>query len=213
MVVAGNGWEYRLLSESEWEYVARGGTTGPFHYGSTITPEQANYDGNYTYGGGGRGRYRERTVSVGSFSSNDFGLHDVHGNVWEWVEDCWHDSYRGAPTDGSAWTSGRVVEIAASVCCVAARGSADRVPCAPRIASGTPPAAGTAMSVFAYPGRWIESCLFASSPLVGGPGCGAPWRIFGTGALLPASRKGTRSEGRSAPAPHAVDRVPVARAP
>ena len=103
---AETGSEYRLLSESEWEYVARGGTTGPFHYGSTITPEQANYDGRDTYGGVGKGRYRKRTVPVGSFRSNSVGLHEVHGNVWEWVEDCWHDSYEGAPSDGSAWASG-----------------------------------------------------------------------------------------------------------
>ena len=100
------GEEYRLLSESEWEYVARAGTRGPFHFGSTISPEQANYNGNYTYGSGGKGRYRARTVPVGSFPSNAFGLHDVHGNVWDWVEDCWHESYQGAPSDGSAWTSG-----------------------------------------------------------------------------------------------------------
>ena len=98
--------EYRLLSESEWEYVARGGTTGPFHYGSRVSPEQANYDGRYVYGGGRKGRYREQTVRVGSFPSNSFGLHDVHGNVWEWADDCSHGSYVGAPLDGSAWTSG-----------------------------------------------------------------------------------------------------------
>ena len=98
------GREYRLLSESEWEYAARGGTTGPFHFGSTISPEQANYDGNYTYGSGRKGRYRERTLPVGSFSPNAFGLHDVHGNVWEWVGDCWNGSYAGASSDGSAWT-------------------------------------------------------------------------------------------------------------
>ena len=97
---------YRLLTESEWEYVARAGTTGPFHFGSTISTDQANYHGNYTYGGGSEGRYRERTVSVGSFPANSFGLHDMHGNVWEWVEGCWHDSYDGAPSDGSVWTSG-----------------------------------------------------------------------------------------------------------
>ena len=100
------GEEYRLLSESEWEYAARAGTTGPFHFGSTISPEQANYDGNYTYGSGRKGRYRKRTEPVGSFPPNAFGLHDMHGNVWEWVEDCWHDSYRGAPSDGRAWTTG-----------------------------------------------------------------------------------------------------------
>ena len=98
--------EYRLLSESEWEYAARSGTSGPFHFGSTISPEQANYDGNYTYGSGRKGRYRMRTVPVGTFPANAFGLHDVHGNVREWVEDCWHGSYRGAPSDGRAWTAG-----------------------------------------------------------------------------------------------------------
>ena len=100
------GEEYRLLSEAEWEYVARAGTTGPFHYGWTIATEQANYDGNYSYGTGTKGEYRRRTVRVGSFGANGFGLHDVHGNVWEWVEDCWHGDYSGAPDDGSAWTSG-----------------------------------------------------------------------------------------------------------
>ena len=100
------GKEYRLLSEAEWEYVARAGTTTPFHTGRTISTEQANYNGNYTYGSGRKGRYRERTAPVGSFEPNDFGLHDVHGNVWEWTEDCWNDSYRGAPSDGSAWESG-----------------------------------------------------------------------------------------------------------
>ena len=100
------GQEYRLLSESEWEYVARAGTTGPFHTGSTISPSQANYDGNYTYGSGRKGRYIKKTVKVGSYPPNRFELHDVHGNVREWVEDCWNDSYYGAPTDGSAWTRG-----------------------------------------------------------------------------------------------------------
>ena len=100
------GQSYRLLSEAEWEYVVRAGTTGPFHFGGSISPTQANYDGNYTYGGGGRGQYRERTVPVGSFQPNAFGLYDVHGNVWEWVQDCWNESYTGAPSDGRAWESG-----------------------------------------------------------------------------------------------------------
>ena len=100
------GEEYRLPSESEWEYVARGGTTEPFHFGSTVSPDQANYDGNYTYGSGRKGRYRKQTVPVGSFPANAFGLHDLHGNVREWAEDCWQDSYRDAPSDGSAWTRG-----------------------------------------------------------------------------------------------------------
>ena len=100
------GQRYRLLSESEWEYVARAGTTTPFHFGSTISTDQANYDGNYTYGGGRKGVYREKTISVGSFRANAWGLYDVHGNVWEWVGDCWNDSYTGAPADGSAWARG-----------------------------------------------------------------------------------------------------------
>ena len=100
------GHRYRLLSESEWEYAARAGTTGPFHTGSTISTDQANYDGRYIYGGGVRGENRKRTLPVGSFPANGFGLHDVHGNLWEWVRDCWNDNYRGAPSDGSAWESG-----------------------------------------------------------------------------------------------------------
>ena len=97
------GKAYRLLSEAEWEYAARAGTTGPFHFGTMITSAQANYHGNYTYGGGRKGVHRERTVEAGSFPPNGFGLHDMHGNVREWVEDCWHADYREAPDDGSAW--------------------------------------------------------------------------------------------------------------
>ena len=100
------GEEYRLLSESEWEYVARGGTKTPFHTGKIILTGQANYNGNFTYGSGPKGQYRAETIEVGSFEANGYGLHDVHGNVWEWVEDCWNGSYREAPADGSAWKSG-----------------------------------------------------------------------------------------------------------
>ena len=100
------GEQYRLLSESEWEYVARAKTSEPFHFGQTISSDQANYDAKHTYGMGRKGVYRQQTVAVGAFSANAFQLHDVHGNVWEWVEDCWHDSYVGAPSVGSAWTWG-----------------------------------------------------------------------------------------------------------
>ncbi|MDE0204439.1 MAG: SUMF1/EgtB/PvdO family nonheme iron enzyme [Candidatus Tectomicrobia bacterium] len=100
------GQRYRLLSESEWEYVARAGTLEPFHTGFTISAEQANYDSSYTYGSGQKGRYRGRTVQVGTFSPNAFGLHEVHGNVWEWTQDCWNEDYTGAPTNGVARETG-----------------------------------------------------------------------------------------------------------
>ena len=94
--------EYRLLSESEWEYATRANTTTPFYFGATVSSDQANYNGNYVYGPGQRGHYRRRTVAVGGFPANAFGLHDLHGNVWEWVEDCWHKDYRNAPSTGKA---------------------------------------------------------------------------------------------------------------
>ena len=100
------GERYRLLSEAEWEYAARAGTTEAFHFGSTISTDLANYDGDYKYRSGHKGLDRGKTVPVGSFPPNAFGLHDVHGNVQEWVEDCWHESYRDAPEHGGAWTAG-----------------------------------------------------------------------------------------------------------
>ena len=100
------GKRYRLLSESEWEYVARAGTMEPFHTGATISADQANYDSSYTYVSGQKGRYRGRTVQVGTFSPNAFGLHEVHGNVWEWTQDCWNEDYTGAPADNRAWETG-----------------------------------------------------------------------------------------------------------
>ena len=100
------GKDYRLLSEAEWEYACRAGTQTPFWWGSSISTEQANYDGNYTFGGGKKGEYRQRTVPVKSFQPNPWGLYQVHGNVWEWCEDCWNENYNDAPGDGSAWTTG-----------------------------------------------------------------------------------------------------------
>lgn len=107
------GHTYRLPSEAEWEYVCRAGTTTPFYFGETITTDLANYRGQDweyegktypgNYGQGPYGEFRQATTSVGSFPPNGFGLHDMHGNVWEWCQDHYHDDYEGAPTDGSAW--------------------------------------------------------------------------------------------------------------
>jgi formylglycine-generating enzyme required for sulfatase activity len=97
------GRKYRLPSEAEWEYACRAGTKTPFYFGETITTELANYDGSYTYAAEPKGKYRGQTTEVGSFPPNAFGLYDMHGNVLEWCQDTWHDSYKGAPDDGSAW--------------------------------------------------------------------------------------------------------------
>ncbi|WP_293151101.1 MULTISPECIES: bifunctional serine/threonine-protein kinase/formylglycine-generating enzyme family protein [unclassified Microcoleus] len=100
------GRNYKLPSEAQWEYACRAGTTTPFYFGDTITPDLVNYNGNSPYARAPKGIYRQKTTAVGSFPPNSFGLYDMHGNVWEWCQDIWHDNYDGAPTDGSAWESG-----------------------------------------------------------------------------------------------------------
>ena len=119
------GRNYRLPSEAEWEYACRGVRQAldlekgefypPFHFGETITTDLANYRGtdeeeyqwSGSYGKGPKGDYRKQTTPVGYFKVvNPFGLSDMHGNVWEWCADDWHDNYEDAPTDGSAWLSG-----------------------------------------------------------------------------------------------------------
>ena len=125
------GRTYRLPSEAEWEYACRalpitaagmaragdvfndGSVSPPFHFGETISDELANYCAEDReiggtlykgkYGRGPLGQYRKETTEVGNFPPNQFGLYDMHGNVWEWCEDDWHSDYKGAPSDGSAW--------------------------------------------------------------------------------------------------------------
>jgi formylglycine-generating enzyme required for sulfatase activity/tRNA A-37 threonylcarbamoyl transferase component Bud32 len=98
-----SGRVYRLPSEAEWEYACRGNTITHFHFGDTITSDLVNHDGNYTYGLAPKGKYRQGTTGVGNFPPNAFGLYDMHGNVWEWCADSWHDSYYNAPCDGRVW--------------------------------------------------------------------------------------------------------------
>jgi formylglycine-generating enzyme required for sulfatase activity len=110
---AQTGRSYRLPSEAEWEYACRAGTATPYHFGETLGDELANYRARDekigyifykgSYGRGIEGTYRQETTEIEIFPPNDFGLHDMHGNVCEWCEDDRHDSYEGAPEDGSAW--------------------------------------------------------------------------------------------------------------
>jgi len=86
------GKNYRLPTEAEWEFACRAGTTTTYFFGESLAKTQANY-------------YSDSTTDVGSFSANDFGLYDMHGNVWEWCLDNYHENYKGAPTDGTAWTT------------------------------------------------------------------------------------------------------------
>jgi formylglycine-generating enzyme required for sulfatase activity len=100
------GQRYRLPSEAEWEYCCRAGTKTAFSFGDSISTEQANYDGNYTWFGGAKGVFRGGTSPAGLFPPNPWGLFDMHGNVWEWVQDPVHDTYAGAPADGRVWDEG-----------------------------------------------------------------------------------------------------------
>lgn len=98
------GKAYRLATEAEWEYACRAGTQTPFHFGETLTSDIVNCDATFPYRSAPKGIKREKATPVGSLQvTNSFGLFDMHGNVWEWCLDHWHDTYEGAPTSGAAW--------------------------------------------------------------------------------------------------------------
>ena len=165
------GKTYRLLSEAEREYVTRAGTTTPFWWGTSITPMQANYNGNFLYSGGGsKGEFRRRTMPVDSFEANPWGLYNVHGNIWEWTEDCWNVSNSGNPGNGSARATGDCIPVSF----VAALGSTIQRTSAPPSASGSSSTTSTATWASGSAGRLpLKSLLLL--PL----GSRAkPWSIF-----------------------------------
>ncbi len=167
------GHRYRLPTEAEWEYACRAGTTTPFAFGDNITPDQVNYDGNYPYKGP-KGQYRKKITPVEIFEPNAWGLYDMHGNVWEWCQDCYGDYpsgsvedptgaesgvyrvLRGGSWNGYAWycrsplaaTGTRpTTGTTSSVSCAAAPGSTSPGTAAPLAATGTRPTTGTTSSV------------------------------------------------------------------
>lgn len=98
------GRHYRLPSEAEWEYACRAGTNWPFSFGESVSSKWANYDGRQPYGQAAKDSNRRQTVIAGSLGmANAFGLYDMHGNVWEWCQDSWHENYLDAQVEGNAW--------------------------------------------------------------------------------------------------------------
>jgi formylglycine-generating enzyme required for sulfatase activity len=146
------GQRYGLPSEAQWEYACRAGTTTPFHFGATLTPGQACFNN------------AQGPVDVASFPANAWGLHDMHGNVWEWCQDQWHGSYEGAPTDGSAWEDNSLGE--SQGCC-----AAGRVAATPGTAARTPASSSSVSASVAFDdvprllrgGSWYNSPRYCRS--------------------------------------------------
>ena len=139
------GREYNLPSEAQWEYACRAGSTTPFAFGERLTADLANCDGRVPYARVAVSVFRCQPTEVGSFSANAWGLHDMHGNVWEWCMDPWHDSYGGASADGRAW----IIGGGHLGCCAAGRGSASPGTAARPTATASTRTSATAASVSA----------------------------------------------------------------
>ena len=198
------GESYRLPSEAEWEYAARAGSVTAYHFGNDASllcgygnhaDTSTDYEWRNTACSDGVGK---RTATVGTYQPNAFGLYDMHGNVFEWVQDCWNESYKVAPTDralrveGPATVNegtkalrlhrrtarpGRAATVA-NACCAAVPGAPARaawVSSAPRTATGSPPAVGARTTVSVWPGR---SPLESLPLYLGGPRGLAPWWFF-----------------------------------
>jgi formylglycine-generating enzyme required for sulfatase activity len=142
------GQRYWLPTEAEWEYACRAGTTTPFYFGETINTDQANYNGNHVYGKGRKGVYRQKTVEVGQFPANAWGLHDMHGNVWEWTCSVYDEEYGGGEQC--------CTEPGTDSPCVLRGGSWPNGPDGVR-ASGTTRTSGSSTGVFAWPGLSLDS--------------------------------------------------------
>jgi formylglycine-generating enzyme required for sulfatase activity len=157
------GKRYGLPSEAQWEYACRAGSSTPFYFGATLTPEQANCDD-------------PATVEVASHPANAWGLHDMHGNVWEWCQDHWHSDYEGAPNDGSSWEDCSLGE--SEGCCAAGRGSTTPRTAARPTASSTTRTTATTASVSASVASDDEPRLLRGGSWDGYPrGCRSACRV------------------------------------
>src|SRR5919199_600622 len=155
------GRSYRLPSEAEWEYACRAGTTTPFHFGETITSDLANYNGNFIYGSESKGIFRQETTAVGSFQvANAFGLYDMHGNVWEWCADYWHENHKVYLQMRE--TGVRIISLILYYCCGVVRGSTLLVAAVLRVASASMRTTGASAIISVFVLAVLRQRLFNS---------------------------------------------------